>query len=92
MRLVSRALARAFADVFDTSTRPSQLALDTRAGTDCLTALFQARELDPDTIVVPLNERSAYDCISRAAVLAKLQDVGRRMASCSPSGSPGIEP
>ena len=41
-RLVSRALARAFAGVFDEATRPYQFALSTRAGTASLAAMLRA--------------------------------------------------
>ena len=69
-RLVSRVLARAFAGVFDEATRPYQFALSTRAGTDSLAAMLQAAtELDPEATVVSLDGRSAYDSVSRAAML-----------------------
>ena len=69
-------LARVYADVFDAATRPYQFALQTRAGTDCLAGMLRAAvELDPTATVVSLDGRSAYDCISRAAVLSKLQQV-----------------
>ena len=57
-RLVSRVLARAFANVFDEATRPHQFALRTRAGTDSLAAMLRAAtELDPDATIVSLDGR-----------------------------------
>ena len=75
-RLVSRTLARQFADVFDRATRPYQFALQARAGTDCLAAMLRAAtELDADATVVSLDGRCAYDTVSRAAFLSKLREV-----------------
>ena len=75
-RLVSRALARQFADVFDRATRPYQFALQARAGTDCLAAMLRAAvELDGSATVISLDGRSAYDTVSRAAFLGKLREV-----------------
>ena len=72
-RLVSRALARAFAHVFDE-------AWSTRAGTDSLAAMLRAAtELDPEATIVSLDGRSAYDSVSRAAILGKLKDVAPQL-------------
>ena len=54
-RLVSRVLARVFADVFGAAARPYQFALQTRAGTDCLASLLRA--------AVELDHR--HSCVSR---------------------------
>ena len=79
-RLVSRALARAFAHVFDEATRPFQFALSTRAGTDSLAVMLRAAtELDPEATIVSLDGRSAYDSVSRAAILGKLKDVAPQL-------------
>ena len=75
-RLVSRVLARQFADDFDRATRPYQFALQARAGTDCLAAMLRAAvELDGRAVIVSLDGRSAYDTVSRAAFLTKVQEV-----------------
>ena len=75
-RLVSRVLARQWANVFDAATQPFQYALQARAGTDALAALLRTElELRPDTTIVSLDGRSAYDCISRRAFLTKLREV-----------------
>lgn len=75
-RIVSRALARDHATVFDTATRPFQYALQCRAGTDCLASLLRAAtDLDETATIVSLDGRSAYDSVSRAAFVEKLREV-----------------
>ena len=75
-RLVSRSLARMFADTFDEATRPYQFALQTRAGTNALSGMLRAAvDLDSAATVVSLDGLSAYDTISRTAFLNKLRDV-----------------
>ena len=62
--------------VFDEATRPYQFALSTRTGTDSLAAMLRAAtELDPEATVVSLDGRSAYDSVSRAAMLGKLKHI-----------------
>lgn len=79
-RLVSRTLARLHAAVFDAATRPFQFALQTRAGTDCLASTLRvASELDPSAVIISLDGRSAYDCVSRSAFLDKLLQVAPRL-------------
>ena len=75
-RLTSRVLARQYAEIFDTATRPHQYALRTRAGTDCLAAILRtASELDESATIVSLDGRAAYDTVSRAAMFHKLLEV-----------------
>ena len=75
-RLVSRSLARMFADTFDEATRPYQFALQTRAGTDALSGMLRAAvDLDSAATIVSLDGRSAYGTISRTAFLRKLHAV-----------------
>lgn len=75
-RVVSRALAREHADVFDRATHPYQYALQCRSGTDCLASLLRtATDLDDNATIVSLDGRSAYDTVSRAAFVAKLREV-----------------
>ena len=75
-RLVSRSLARMFADTFDEATRPYQFALQTRAGTDALSGMLRAAvDLDSAATMVSLDGRSAYDTIWRIAFLRKLHAV-----------------
>ena len=72
-RLTSRILARHFAADLDAATRPFQYALSTRTGTDAIAALLRAAtDADPDTAILSLDGRSAYDCMSRAAIFAEV--------------------
>ena len=60
----------------NTESGPFQFALQARAGTDCLAhTLRAALELDPEAVVISLDGRGAYNSISRAAFLSKLQEV-----------------
>eukprot|EP00439_Symbiodinium_sp_Y106_P058939 s1993_g8.t1 len=93
--LVSRCLARQYADTFDEATRPYQFALQTRAGTDALAGMLRAAvDLDADATIVSLDGRSAYDTISRAAFLRKLREVAPalvpfvRSSPCGTARSP----
>ena len=75
-RLVSRALAKQFAQTFNHATAPFQFALQTRAGTDCLAGLLRAAtDLDETATVMCLDGVGAFDHVSRAAFLHKLQEV-----------------
>ena len=75
-RLLSRSLARMFADTFNEATCPYQFALQTRAGTDALSGMLRAAvNLDSAATIVSLDGRSAYDTISRTAFLRKLHAV-----------------
>ena len=75
-RLVSKALAREWAEKFDHATRPFQFALQARAGTDALAAHVRAAlATRRGAVLVSLGGRSAYDSMSRAAFLGKLREV-----------------
>ena len=75
-RLVSKTLAREWVAKFDQATRPIQLALQARAGTDALAAHVRAAlETRPGAVLVSLDGRSAYNSMSRAAFLGKLREV-----------------
>eukprot|EP00439_Symbiodinium_sp_Y106_P049238 s6261_g6.t1 len=72
-RLVSCALAKTRARVFDEATRPFQYALQARAGADALAAhVHTVLDLRGDAVLVPLHWRSAYDTMSRASFLEAL--------------------
>ncbi|OLP97981.1 132 kDa protein [Symbiodinium microadriaticum] len=72
-RLVSRVLAKTWANVFDEATRPFQYALQARAGTDALAAHVRTvLEWRDDAVLVSLDGRSAYDTMSRASFLSAL--------------------
>ena len=75
-RLVARALAKQWGTTLDHATRPYQYALQSRAGTDAIVATVRAAlDSREDVVVVSLDGRSAYDSISRAAFLVKLQEL-----------------
>ena len=60
-RLVSRSLARMFADTFDEATRPYRFALETRAGTDALSGMLRAAVgLDAAATIVSLDGRRSH--------------------------------
>ena len=62
--------------MFDRATRPYQFTLQARAGTDALAAHGRAAlALRPDAVLVSLEGGSAYDCMSKAAFLTKLQEL-----------------
>ena len=63
-------------DVFRRLVSRYQYALSTRAGTDSLAALLRAAtELDLEATTVSVDGRSAYDSVSRAAIMGKLKEV-----------------
>ena len=75
-RLVSKTFAREWVAKFDQATRPFQLALQARAGTDALAAHVRAAlETRPGAVLVSLDGRRAYDSMSRASFLGKLREV-----------------
>ena len=69
-RLVSCALAKTRARVFDEATRPFQYALQARAG--AAAHVHTVLDLRGDAVLVPLHWRSAYDTMSRASFLEAL--------------------
>ena len=51
-----------------------QFALSTRAGTECVSHLIRAlTDLNPEAIVVSVDEIGAYDLMRRKAMLGKLR-------------------
>ena len=71
-RLVARTVA---------ATAPHQYALSTRAGSECIAHVIQGlTELNPEATVLSIDGMSAYDQISRAAMMDGLFSLcgGRR--------------
>ena len=69
-RLVARTMAQQLAPQVESATAPFQYALSTRAGSECVAHVIQGlSELNPDSIVMSIDGISAYDQISRAAML-----------------------
>ena len=75
-RLVARTIAQQLGRAVETATAPFQYALCTPAGCECIAHTLQGlTELDPPATVVSIDGISAYDQISRAAMLSGLLDV-----------------
>ena len=68
--LVARTMAQQLARQVESATAPFQYALSTRAGSECVAHVIQGlSELNPDPTVMSIDGISAYDQISRAAML-----------------------
>ncbi|CAE7945535.1 hypothetical protein AK812_SmicGene37612 [Symbiodinium microadriaticum] len=75
-RLVALVLVKDWTGTFERTTGPFQLALQTRAGMDALAACVRASfDANADAVVVSLDGRCAYDCMSRDALLGVLDDL-----------------
>ena len=74
--LVARTIAQQLGKVVESATAPFQYALSTRAGCECIAhALQSLTELDPEATVLSIDGISAYDLISRKAMLSGLAKV-----------------
>ena len=75
-RLVARTMAQQLGPAIERATTPFQYALSTRAGTECIAHAIQAlTDLDPTATVVSIDGISAFDVVSRRAMLEGLQTV-----------------
>ena len=75
-RLVGRTIAQQLMPAVERYTAPFQYALKTRAGTECVAHVLQAlTEADPTATVLSIDGISAYDLISRRAMLEALRRV-----------------
>ena len=66
----------------ESATAPFQYALSTRAGCECIAHALQGlTDLDPNTTIISIDGISAFDQISRAAMLDGLMNVegGRKV-------------
>ena len=69
-RLVARTMAQQLGPQVEAATALHQYALSTRAGSECVAHLIQGLcELNPNSTVMSIDGISAYDQISRAAML-----------------------
>ena len=76
-RLVARTVAQQLGPSVEAATAPCQHALSTRAGSECIAHVIQGlTELNPEA-VLSIDGISAYDQISRAAMMDGLQFVWR---------------
>ena len=86
-RLIARTMAKQLGDAVMAATSPHQYALSTRAGCECIAHALQGlTELDPGATVTSIDGVSAFDLISRGAMMAGLLRVVRwkpRTAICS---------
>ena len=75
-RLVARTVAQRLGKAVEQATAPFQYALLTRAGCECVAHALQAvSDLNPEATVVSIDGISAYDLISRRAMLSGLAGV-----------------
>ena len=75
-RLVARTISQQLAKVVEGATAPFQYALSTRAGCECVAHALQAMtDLDPEATILSIDGISAYDLISRRAMLTGLARV-----------------
>ena len=75
-RLTARTIAQQLGKVVEAATAPFQYALSTRAGCECVAHTLQALcEINPETTVVSVDGISAYDVVSRRAMLEGLHSV-----------------
>ena len=73
-RLVTRTIAQQIHGPVERATSPFQYALSTRAGTECIAHAIQAiTDADPRATVLSVDGISAYDTISRVAMLRGLR-------------------
>ena len=75
-RLTARTIAQQLVPAVEACTAPFQYALSTRAGCECIVHVLQTlTELDPEATVTSIDGISAYDSISRKAMLEGLARV-----------------
>ena len=83
-RLVARTMAHQLAPQVESATAPFQYALFTRAGSECVAHVIQGlSELNPDSTVMSIDGITAYDQISRAAMLDGLWRRNHPVSACS---------
>ena len=72
--LTARTIAQQIGPAVKAFTAPFQYELSTRAGCECIAHALQAVcELDPEATVTSIDGISAYDSISRRAMLLGLE-------------------
>ena len=81
-------MAQQLAPQVESATAPFQYALSTRVGSECVAHVIQGlSELNPDSTVMSIDGISAYDQISRAAMLDGcthiVEERPSRLSACS---------
>ena len=75
-RLVARTMSQQLMEVVQSTTSPFQNAMVTRARCECISRVLQVlTELNPNATILSVNGMSAYDTISRRAMLQGLSNV-----------------
>ena len=92
-RLVARTMSQQLMEAVQSATSPFQHAMATRAGCECISHVLQGlTELNTNATILSVDGMSAYDTISRRAMLQGLSNVeGGRSALpfvCMIYGSP----
>ena len=80
-RLVARTIAKQLGEEVESATSPFQYALSPRAGCECVAHVLQGIcELDPTTTITSIDGISAFDLVSRRAMLSGLHrlEMGNR--------------
>ena len=81
-RMVSRTMAQQFGPEIEQACSPFQYALSTRAGTESVAHALQASTaLEEDTTILSIDDISAFDSISRSAMLEGLNSLPEARAS-----------
>ena len=72
-RVVARTMAQQVAEAAEEATAPFQYALQTRAGTECVSHIMQSlTDLDPRTTILSVDGVGAFDPISRNSMMQGL--------------------
>ena len=75
-RLVARTMSQQLMEAVQSATSPFQHAMATRAGCECISHVLQGlTELNPNATILSVDGMSAYDTISRRAMLQGLSNV-----------------
>ena len=75
-RIVARTVVQQIRTVVERATAPFQYVMSTRAGTECVAHALQAlSELDPRATIVSIDGVSAFDLISRRAMMEALMEL-----------------
>ena len=75
-RLTARTMAQQLSKAMESSTAPFQFALSTKAGCECIPHTLQALcEMNPEATVISVDGISAFDLVSRRAMLEGLHSV-----------------
>ena len=81
--MLARTVAQQISTVVERATAPFQYAMSTRACTECMAHALQAlSELDPRATIVSIDGVSAFDLISRRAMMEALMEQEVVLRSC----------